>query len=539
MNKAIIRALLGSSAFFWATTAMAQDPAPQPADTAEPDVSDATADAVIAEAVAIDDAQARIELLQAQVEALQEALENVKAAMVKTTPSWKGAPLFEDKEAGWSFKPRGRLMYDAGYVSNPNDNVNTRNLGFNTRARRIRLGAEGTIPGGFGYKFEMDYANASVGFGDVIVTYAPANKPWSFTVGNHESFESLDQITSSRFISFLERAQMNDAFNASRRIGASFGLVNKPGTARFNAGLFAAHSIDGSFDNEGWIGAARGTYSPQALGGMLHLGANFQYRKFQSNNNQTVSNSQGAPSTNQLARYRARPFTQTTDIRFVDTGAFAAKNDYIAGLELGGIFKSLHVVGEAQWTKVNVGYDPGSLLLGGGDIESGLDQFVNNSSGIPAYATPSGDPTFFSAYGEVGYFFTGETRGYKNGAWDRTKVLKPFSKGGWGALQGNLRLDYLDLDDDELKDALTHNFANGTNTLASVNSRNGRGGKQLGYLAGLIWIPEDYFRVLLNYAHAEVKGGPQAAVVKPNSSKPVDKRKYGVDVVAARVQVDF
>ncbi len=35
----------------------------------------------------------------------------------------------------------------------------TRNLGFNTRARRIRLGAEGTIPGGFGYKCEMDFAN--------------------------------------------------------------------------------------------------------------------------------------------------------------------------------------------------------------------------------------------------------------------------------------------------------------------------------------------------------------------------------------------
>ena len=49
MNKAIIRVLLGSSALFWATTAMAQDPAPAD-DTAEPDQSDATADAAIAEA---------------------------------------------------------------------------------------------------------------------------------------------------------------------------------------------------------------------------------------------------------------------------------------------------------------------------------------------------------------------------------------------------------------------------------------------------------------------------------------------------------
>src|SRR5688572_28544974 len=165
MNKAIFRVLLGSSALIWATTAMAQEPGAPPAESAEPDPSDATADAAIAEAGAVDDAQAKIELLQAQVEALQEALEGVKASMVKATPSWKGAPQFEDKEAGWSFKPRGRLQYDVGFIENPNDAIVTRNLGFNARARRIRLGAEGTIPGGLGYKFEMDFANAGTSFG--------------------------------------------------------------------------------------------------------------------------------------------------------------------------------------------------------------------------------------------------------------------------------------------------------------------------------------------------------------------------------------
>ena len=134
---------------------------------------------------------------------------------------------------------------------------------------------------------------------------------------------------------------------------------------------------------------------------------------------------------------------------------------------------------------------------------------------------------------------TGETRGYKNGAWDRTKVLHPFSKGGWGALQVNGRVDYLDLDDDVLTDAVSNNFVTGATSLASTNARLGRGGKQLGFLAGLIWIPEDYARVLVNYTHSWITGGPQAAAVKPDSSKPVDKRKYGVDTVAARFQVDF
>ena len=81
----------------------------------------------------------------------------------------------------------------------------------------------------------------------------------------------------------------------------------------------------------------------------LHFGANFQHREFQSNNGATVAASAGQPSTNQLARYRARPFTQLTDQRFVDTGNFAAKSDNIIGLEAAGIFKSLHVAAEGQY----------------------------------------------------------------------------------------------------------------------------------------------------------------------------------------------
>ena len=160
MNRTfLVRALFAGTAMLMSTAALAQEQEPQP------DTSDATADAAIAAAGQVDDAQAKIELLQAQVEALQESLAQIQATMVKTTPTWKGAPLYEDKDAGWSFKPRGRLQYDVGYVTNPTDSIITRNLGFNTRARRIRLGAEGTIPGGFGYTFEMDFANASTSFG--------------------------------------------------------------------------------------------------------------------------------------------------------------------------------------------------------------------------------------------------------------------------------------------------------------------------------------------------------------------------------------
>jgi phosphate-selective porin OprO/OprP len=537
MNKAIFRVLLGSSALFWATTAMAQDPAAPPAEATEPDPSDAAADAAIAEAGAIDDAQARIELLQAQVEALQEALEGVKASMVKATPSWKGAPQFEDKEAGWSFKPRGRVQYDVGYVSNPDDDPNggliTRDLGFNTRARRIRLGAEGTIPGGLGYKCEMDFANASVGFGDCIMSYTPTNSQFNIAIGNQETNNGLEQISSSRWSSFVERAAFDDAFINTRRLGANVGYVSKDSVFRVNAGLWAAHSIDSSLDNEGWIGAARAVYAPLMGGNQMHFGINYQHREFQSNNAGTTSGGSGMPSINQTARYRARPFTQLTGLRFVDSGTYAAKSDDIIGLEAAGIFKSLHIAAEGQYLMSNA-YEAGdelSKLTGSNTI----NLFPGNATTV---LVPDGNPSFWGGYFEAGYFLTGETRGYKAGAWDRTKVLKPFSKGGAGAFQIVGRIDYLDLDSRKLHEGCNNNFVTG---ICTASNNYTRGGKQLGLQAGLTWIPEDYLRVLINYSHAEVEGGPFADEVSElsSSNEDVADEDYGVDVLQARFQVDF
>ena len=466
-------------------------------------------------------------VLEAQIAGLQAQLDALKVQVTKATPTWKGAPLLEDKEEGWSFKVRGRLMLDAAYTGKPENYVANRNIGrFTTRIRRARIGVEGAIPGGFGYKAEVDYANSAVGFGDVILTYAPGNAPLTVTLGNHESLNGMEQQSSSRWSSFIERAQVNDAFGNTRRLGLSAGYRSADNLLRFDAGVFTAHTIDASVDNDGWIGAARLTYAPYVGNGFLHLGANYQHREFQSNNNGTASGSAGSPSTNQFARYRARPFLQTTDVRLVDTGSIAAKGDDIFGVEAYGVFKSLHLGGEAQMLKVRT-YRPG-------DVATGLNTFAGGGG-----VTPFENPTFWGGHFEVGYFLTGETRGYKNGLWDRTKVLHPVNKGGMGAFQILGRFDYLDLNDAKLINAPSNTFATGATILPSAATREARGGTQMGFLAGLTWIPTDYVRFLFNYIHTEVKGGPFAAAANPTSTDPVNERKYSTDSFAIRAQVDF
>jgi phosphate-selective porin OprO and OprP len=537
----IFAAMLSSSALLCAQPAFAQTAdkeAEPPADAPSPD--DASQLTIPNDQVNASTADSKDALLQAQIESLQAQLDELKKGLAKATPSWKGAPQFADADDGWTFKVRGRLMVDAGYIAEPKGYTANRNLGFNARVRRFRIGVEGTIPGDFAYKAEVDYANAAVGFGDVILTYQPKDRPWSVSIGNHESFESLEQMTSSRWVSFIERAQMNDAFGHTRRLGLSLGYASKDGLFRANGGLFAAHSIDASIDNDGWIGAARVTYTPYVGSGFVHLGLNYEHRRFQSNDAtaagvSTASVSVGAPSTNQLGRYRARPFLQTTDVRFVDTGAYAAKSDDIFGVEAFGVFKSLHLGGEFQYVKVN-GYRPGTQLLNLRDYFAGSNTAVY---------TPNGNPNMKSGFFEVGYFLTGETRGYKNGMWDRTKVLHPFNKGGSGAVEINARFDYLNLNSNALRTGGNNNFTTGafvnTPITTPTDARLSRGGIQTGYLLGLTWIPTDYVRFLVNYIHTEVQGGPLAQTLPrfATSLTPIDKRTYSTDGVAVRAQIDF
>jgi phosphate-selective porin OprO/OprP len=530
MKLNYVAVLLTGSAFVLSAPAYAaQDPAAQPEQT-EPDTSDATADAAIANAQAVDDAQAKIDLLQAQVEALQASIEQVKANMVKATPSWKGAPQWEDKDAGFSFKPKGLVQFDAGYTGFPRGNelrgtvggLNFGNLGWNSRARRLTIGADGTIPGGFRYSAEFNLAQGSVDYEDIWLAYDVKNSPVTAQIGYFYPFSSLETMTSSKFTSFLERASLHDAFAYNRRLGIGI-LANdkKADSWVFQAGIFNEPINNGNFTHTGWQASVRGVYSPMLGSTRLHLGANFQHRE---NTREALG-----------ANYQTRPLTQLTDQRFISTGNIAGKSDNIAGIEVGAIMKSFHFAGEAQKVWVNA-YTPAEITA----LNAQLD-----TNDTPLGTGYLGNPSFWSAYGEVGYYFTGETRGYKGGKFDRTKVLHPFNEGGWGALQLNARVDYV-----ELRDRVATPPA-GTSASAAIGAPYFvNGGKQVAYEGSLIWNPTDYVRFMAQYGRIDVTGGPRGSVATlgppptlgifpVGTTTLANKRKYGVDTFAVRAQVDF
>jgi phosphate-selective porin OprO/OprP len=394
----------------------------------------------------------KIDALEAQVAALQAA----PAAPARSAPAIAAPPPPAEAPLSGSSGPTirlfGRLQYDVAHVGSP-AGVSDPGSGFGSEVRRARLGVEGTITGGFGYKVEVDFADNQVEITDAFLSYK-ASKAVALTLGQHNNFQSLEELTSSRFLSFMERAAFTDAFAFERRVGLSGTWLS--GDLIAQAGFFTdniedlSNAVDAAGlgdKNDALSLDGRLVYAPKLGGTQLHLGGSAHRRDNGS-----------AAATGPVSQYRQRPFVRTTDARFLATPDLRVVRENSYGFEGALIAGPLHATAEVHWLEA-------------------------------ASTTPGLSPTFFGGYAEAGLYLTGEARGYKNGRWDRTVVRRPVGKGGLGALQINLRYDHLDLNDGGIV-----------------------GGKQQAYGASMVWIPQDNVRFLLNYGRLRYEDAAIAAV---------------------------
>ncbi len=338
---------------------------------------------------------ARIDQLEGELAATRTEAAEAGQVVDAPAPAADSEPVSTlAKSDGWSFKPRGRLMFDAGFTNAP-DSTGASD-GFGNEVRRARLGASGDMPGGFGYKFEVDFAGNEISVADAILSYE--NGPIEIAIGQHNNFQSLEELTSSLHTTFIERAAFTDAFGFERRLGAS--IIYARGDVLAQAGVFTDNLEDTDSKNRG--ADARIVFMPKAGDTQLHFGGSFHYNDLDD------------PAA-QL-RYRQRPLVHFTSQRFIDTRSMGADSETGYGLEAAAIAGRFHAVAEGYWQSVD----------------------------MPGVAD---DPTFFGGYFEAGVFLTDDTRGYKGGKFDRTKPSGPVGEGGIGSVQFTLRYDHLNLND--------------------------------------------------------------------------------------------
>lgn len=313
---------------------------------------------------------------------------------------WSNGFKLTSPDKAFDLKFGGRIMADYTFVD-ADDALVGRTDGDGFEFRRARLFFSGTIYERFEFKAQYDFAGGEAEAKDI---YIGLKNDWgTVRFGHYKEYFSIEELTSSKYITFLERSLAVQAFAPSRNSG--IGFHGKSGD-KLNWGIGAFYDADGfgtSTDEDNINITGRIAFRPlfEDKGKrMVHLGL-------------AATNKDRDSSI----RFRARPEAHFTG-RFVDTGTFAADSATIYDLEFAAVFNSFWISGEYIQT----------------DVDS----------------ASAGDPTFDGAHLQFGYFLTGEHRAFKtsSGVFNRIKPKSPFLKdGGKGAWEIAFRYSTIDLTD--------------------------------------------------------------------------------------------
>jgi phosphate-selective porin OprO/OprP len=342
---------------------------------------------------------------------------------------WKEGIRFDSHDGDFKLKFGGRIQSDSVWFS-PGDELDAARMptdGHEFRRARIFIG--GTIYKNFEFKAQYDFAGGDTDFKDVWISAKKVPIFGTLKVGHFKEPFGLDNMTSSKVITFMERSlptaltpgrNSGLAMNRSElkdRIGYSFGVFRD--SDDFGTATGTDYNITGRIHGRPWLNEDEDKY--------LHVGASASYKNIDG-----------------TIRYRQRPEIHLSD-RFVDTNPVPADSAFLWGTEAALVLGSFSLQGEYIATDV--------------DAPTGI-----------------ADYDFDGYYAQASYILTGENRGYKDGSgsFDKIKPKNPFKgfgKGGKGAWEIAARYSNLNLDDGLIRGGEIDNVSLGLNWYINTNLR--------------------------------------------------------------------
>ena len=347
----------------------------------------------------------------------------------------------------------GRIMHDWGFFSESGSFRSTFGEQENgARFRRVRFFMAGLLYKKVKYIFDIDVDGGTNGvtFKDMYIGVTRIPVLGNFQVGHFKRPASLDSLTSSKYLTFIERSLANTFFK-TRNTG--FAFYNHTFNEGLNWSVFINKETsesppDFQIDSD-WNITSRISGSPyysEDGKAWVHLGASWSYEK----------------ATDNQVTFKGARDTEITST-FITTGVISAREFNIIGLETAVNWHQFSLQGEYVIT----------------DVKS--DETTNGQ--------------LDGFYVQGSWYITGENRRYsgKKGVIVRFKPQENFnwnkkwSEGhGTGALQLAVRYAELDLND---------------------RSAGITGGEQKSLTLGLNWELNPMSRVMYNYVNSDFTSG--------------------------------
>ena len=360
---------------------------------------------------------------------------------------WDNGFHLDREDGAFRLKFGGRIQADWATIHAADEIDNALGSdGTGTEIRRARIFFNGVLWEDLFFKFQLEFANTgsdTVNLKDMLIGLHNLGPVGTVAVGHMKEPFSLEQQTSSNYLTFMERSLAN-AFSPARNVGI---LAFNPVLDRrllWQVGVFERTNPSGfSFDDDkDWRVTGRLVAVPlyEDKGErVVHLGFSYSHR-FQDRD--------------LMQRFSQRPEAHLAPF-FADTGTtIPADNMDILVSELAVV------------------WGPASI------------QGSYHHAFVDAYA--GGDLDFWGASVQASFFLTGEHRNYLlgQGKFGRLAPRARFNlaTGDWGAWEVAARFAYVDLNDSMI-----------------------RGGELWSITAGLSWYLYPNARVMFNYVHSRLR----------------------------------
>ncbi len=434
---------------------------------------------------------------------------NRVALAVAVICSGVSLPAFAQVEA----KVTGRVHFDARDISNgttPSNDRDTNSFADNFEVRRARIGVVGTINKEIAYEVVGNAVGGTTNFIDTAWVNYGFNKAAQFRAGRFKQPFSLEELTSSNSIDFMERSYGNQMV-PGKRLGM---MLHGEPMQGLNYGLSAFQADfteSSSSSNAGSNYAARVALNAADIAKMedtvLHLGVAHTGGKTQVV--PTTSSGGGTSTTATIVSFRDENRGMNNIYRFRISGPTATSGYSAPAGSIVNIDKSMSGL---------------ELALATGPIKFQMEQFNSKFIADSSASTSLATVGVKTNYMEVMYNITGEqfAKSYKSGAFSGLTPASVFMKdyggvvgNGIGAWQVGIRQSAYEAFD-----------RSGGNTPDGSAK-----GKTTTY--GLNWYLNNNARVMFNYAKSTFD----------TAFTPVDTSGIGTvsgeTVVSVRTQVNF
>lgn len=338
---------------------------------------------------------------------------------------WDNALKAESKDGDFKIKMGGRIQADIMWIQQDDSLDNHFDAHNGVEFRRIRIYTSGTLYKNIKFKLQMDFAGGMSVIKDAYIQLTKIPVLGNIKVGHFKEPFGLTMLTSSKYITEMERPLAN-TFDNDRNLG--FMMFNQHYSKRLSwyAGYFYPTDNSGKYLGNKYNLVFRLTglpvYNMDEGYKILHLGASFAH---QYHDNTEVS-FKLRPEAHLAPKYLNLSIDNVVDI-----------NDFNGEFLL--IFNTLSF--ESEYTVSSVIPSSSSTL--------------NNSS-----------YKFFAYYGTFSWFITGEHKNYVKSktTFARLSPKKNLGQdGGFGAVELSVRYSHVNLDDADLNGGVMNTVTGGIN----------------------------------------------------------------------------